>query len=45
MQTHFTYDELTPLEQCIAEFMARQRGERKPEKKKNDAPKRELLDA
>ncbi len=24
MQTHFTYDELTPLEQCIANFVARQ---------------------
>lgn len=25
MQQHFTYDELTPLEQCIAEFMAKQK--------------------
>ncbi|MFZ4540673.1 MAG: hypothetical protein ACOYNL_02535 [Rickettsiales bacterium] len=24
MQTHFTYDEVTPLEQCIVDFMAAQ---------------------
>lgn len=45
MQYHFTYDELTPLEQCIADFMARQeckkeaRGrniERKKKQKLND---------
>ncbi len=34
MQNHFTYDELTPLEQCIANFMAQQhtRSEQKREK-------------
>ena len=34
MQNHFTYDELTPLEQCILNFMARQdhRHEQKREK-------------
>lgn len=33
MQPHvFTYDELTPLEQCIIDFMARQEGPRKPRK-------------
>ncbi len=33
MQTHFTYDELTPLEQCIANFVASQ----KQRKQKRDA--------
>lgn len=38
MQHHFTYDELTPLEQCIANFMAAQQTKsekRKPAKKEN----------
>ncbi len=33
MQSHFTYDQLTPLEQCIADFMARQELKNKPSKK------------
>jgi hypothetical protein len=41
---HFTYHELTPLEQCIAEFMAQQREQRVPETKKKRTP-RKLADA
>lgn len=38
MQNHFTYDELTPLEQCISDYMARQKlltnkSEKKTERK------------
>ena len=33
MQPHmFAYEELTPLEQCIEDFMARQGAARKPRK-------------
>lgn len=34
--TQFTYDELTPLEQCIIDFMARQQ----ESKKKRETAKR-----
>ena len=39
MQSHFTYDQLTPLEQCIADYMARQElNKRMSPKKKEAAP-------
>lgn len=43
MQSHFTYDELTPLEQCIANFMSRQelQGEKASKKKPATAPQRQ----
>lgn len=31
-QHHFAYDELTPLEQCILEFMAKKKDFRKPQR-------------
>ena len=43
MQSHFTYDELTPLEQCIANFMSRQelQSEKASKKTKATEPKRQ----
>ncbi len=43
MQGHFTYDQLTPLEQCIADFIARQELTKRLSPKKNEAtaPKRQ----
>jgi hypothetical protein len=43
MQSHFTYDQLTPLEQCIADFMASTKGressrESKPRKSTHKEP-------
>ena len=40
MQTHFTFDELTPLEQCIANFMALQELQSGKKAKKNEAAAR-----
>jgi len=40
---HFTYDELTPLEQCIADFMLRQQGKNTRNKTKKRS--KELADA
>jgi hypothetical protein len=37
--THFTYDELTPLEQCIADFMARQEQRREQKKDASEKPR------
>ena len=39
MQQHFTYDELTPLEQCIANFMAGQK--QRKQKRDSNAEKKE----
>ena len=43
MQSHFTYDELTPLEQCIENFMSRQelQSEKASKKSKAIEPKRQ----
>lgn len=41
-QPHFTYQELTPLEQCIADFMLRQQEKNTRSKTKR---KKEKMDA
>jgi hypothetical protein len=46
MQTpHFTYEELTPLEQCIVDFMRRQGRERQTSPRKKETRRKELADA
>jgi hypothetical protein len=42
---HFTYDELTPLEQCIADFMARQEHRQQRAQRSKERNPRELSDA
>jgi hypothetical protein len=41
---HFTYDELTPLKQCIVDFMRRQQSKPNEHKQKHDVA-RQLADA